>query len=105
MSSPKRKSASKTKKRISTPKTKKRISAPKTKKRISPKRKSVKRISTPKTQTKQKFTDKQKKCRGQKIGITMYEFKKHMLRSRDNKVVRNPKQAIAIALSQANRLC
>jgi hypothetical protein len=91
--SPKRKSASKTR-------VVKRKSA--SKKRASPKRKSTSKTTK---RASPKFTDKQKKCRAQKIGITMYEFKKHILRSRDNKVVKNPKQAIAIALSQANRLC
>ena len=48
---------------------------------------------------------KQKQCRKEKISITMGEFKRGELKMRNKKQVTNPKQAIAIALSQADRYC
>jgi hypothetical protein len=48
---------------------------------------------------------KQKKCRNKKISIVMAEFKKGKLKMRNKKKVTNPKQAIAIALSEADRYC
>jgi hypothetical protein len=52
-----------------------------------------------------KNQDKQKLCKRKKISIVMSEFKKGKLKMRNNKIVTNPKQAIAIALSEANRFC
>jgi len=46
-----------------------------------------------------------KQCRKEKISITMAEFKRGELKMRNKKQVTNPKQAIAIALSQADRYC
>jgi len=46
-----------------------------------------------------------KQCRKEKISITMAEFKRGELKMRNKKQVANPKQAIAIALSQADRYC
>lgn len=40
-----------------------------------------------------------------KIAKVMHEYKKHMLHSgKSGKIVTNPKQAIAIAISEADRL-
>jgi hypothetical protein len=44
-------------------------------------------------------------CRSAKIKRTMHEFKTGDLKLVNGKVVTNRKQAIAIALSQANRYC
>lgn len=46
------------------------------------------------------------KCKMKKIETVMKEFKKGSLKSgKSNKKVKNPKQAIAIALSEANKKC
>lgn len=44
-------------------------------------------------------------CRKTKIGTVMNEFKSKTLKTRGDKVVTNPKQAIVIALSVAKRNC
>lgn len=46
-----------------------------------------------------------KECQKRKVGIVMSEFKKKTLHSSSGKTVRNPKQAIAIALSVSQRYC
>ncbi len=98
-------------------------------KKISMKRKStrtkkmsVKRKSTRKSFTKPKRSKKmsvrkrvsrstmfkraiQQQCRSDKIKRVMGEFKRGDLKLVNGKVVTNRKQAIAIALSQANRYC
>jgi hypothetical protein len=52
-----------------------------------------------------KVTTKTKACQQQKIAVVMSEFKKKKLNSNAGTRVVNPKQAIAIALSVANRYC
>ena len=44
-------------------------------------------------------------CRSKKIKRVMGEFKEKKLKLRNGSVVKNPRQAIAIALSQAGRYC
>ncbi len=90
---------SKTKKRSSIrSKTKKRSSIrSKTKKRSSIRSKTKKRSSI-------KYI-KQKQCRKKKVSIVMGEFKSGKLKMRNKKLVTNPRQAIAIALSEADRYC
>jgi hypothetical protein len=51
----------------------------------------------PKKQTPKKESDEQKEI----VGRVMHEFKHHELRSGGGGKVRNPRQAIAIALSEA----
>ena len=48
---------------------------------------------------------KRKSCAQKKIGKVMKEFKNRSLKRRDGVVVRNRKESIAIALSQARRYC
>ena len=45
------------------------------------------------------------KCSEEKISQTMHEFNDRKLKDRANKVIKNRKQAIAIALSQADYQC
>ncbi len=45
------------------------------------------------------------KCKSKKISTVMREFKKGSLKTGSKKKVKNPKQAIAIALSVANKKC
>ena len=45
------------------------------------------------------------KCANEKISKTMHEFADKKLKDRNEKVIKNKKQAIAIALSQANSQC
>jgi hypothetical protein len=49
--------------------------------------------------------DKIKNCKQRKISQVMGEFKTKSLKLRNKKVVTNPKQAIAIALSIASKKC
>ena len=74
----------------------------KTKSNIRSKNKT-KKISKKKSNIRSKI--KQKQCRRKKISIVMGEFKSGKLKMRNKKPVTNPKQAIAIALSVANRYC
>ncbi|NBP15327.1 hypothetical protein EBU95_13145 [bacterium] len=75
-------------------------------KRKSVKRKSAKRKSAKRESSKRKTkADKVKECRGRKIGLVMHEFKNKRLKLKNGSVVTNPKQAIAIALSEANKYC
>ena len=48
-----------------------------------------------------------KKCTRRKVGIVMKEFKNKKLRAygKEHRLVTNPKQAIAIALSIAKKKC
>ena len=55
-------------------------------------------------QRKSKQTDYDR-CRGKVIGTDMAIFKKGKLKSRDGSIVTSRKQAIAIAISTANRKC
>lgn len=45
------------------------------------------------------------KCVQNKIGDIMHEYKKHMLKRRNNKPVKSRKEAIAIALNVSRRKC
>jgi hypothetical protein len=45
------------------------------------------------------------KCRQKKISQTMGEFKRSKLKLRNGRIVTNRRQAIAIALSQADKYC
>jgi len=45
------------------------------------------------------------KCVQNKIGDIMHEYKKHMLKRRNNKPVKSRKEAIAIALSVSKQKC
>ena len=58
-------------------------------------------------QIKQKSSNlnKIKKCKQRKISKVMGEFKSKSLKLRNKKIVTNPKQAIAIALSIASKKC
>jgi hypothetical protein len=67
------------------------VKKPKTKRRMSKKR-MLKKVLT-------------EQCRSAKIKRTMHEFKTGDLKLVNGKIVTNRKQAIAIALSQANRYC
>jgi hypothetical protein len=77
---------------------------------VSPKRKTrtkkrtSKRSSKPKKRTS-KLKKRVSKCRQSKIGRTMGEFKRSKLKLRNGRIVTNRRQAIAIALSQADRKC
>jgi hypothetical protein len=95
------------KKRTSKKRTsKKRTSKKRTsKKRTSKKRTSKKRTSKKRTSQIKKLSDKEKLCRSKKIKSVMGEFKEKKLKLRNGSVVKNPRQAIAIALSQAGRYC
>jgi hypothetical protein len=75
------------------------------KKRTSKKRTSKKRTSKKRTSQIKKLSDKEKLCRSKKIKSVMGEFKEKKLKLRNGSVVKNPRQAIAIALSQAGRYC
>ena len=44
-------------------------------------------------------------CKSSKVRQVMEEFKEGKLKGRDDKLIRNQKQAIAIALSQASNKC
>jgi hypothetical protein len=50
-------------------------------------------------------SDKIKNCKQRKISQVIREFKSKSLKLRNKKVVTNPKQAIAIALSIASKKC
>jgi hypothetical protein len=76
-----------------------------TKRTSSTKRASTKKRSVQKKATSDWTEKLLQKCRQAKIGITMREFNDKTLRLRNGQVVTNPKQAIAIALSQADRKC
>lgn len=98
---------------------------PKSRKSRKAKRKSSKQIrrKSQKNQRKQKARNRQTaksarrspqrkskqtnydKCRGKVIGTDMAIFKKGKLKSRDGSIVTSRKQAIAIAISTANRKC
>ena len=56
-------------------------------------------------QNQNDLTQQEKDCRKEKISVTMGEFKRQQLKMKNGKEVTNPKQAIAIALSQADRDC
>ena len=73
------------------------------------KRKSVqvqrhKRSTTQRVQYS-KLRSNQKSCYKAKVGYVMGEFKARRLRSSSGQMVTNPKQGIAIALSEARRSC
>jgi hypothetical protein len=91
----------KSKKRTSKKRTSKKRTS---KKRTSKKRTSKKRTSKKRTSNK-KLSDKEKLCRSKKIKIVMGEFKEKKLKLKNGTIVKNPKQAIAIALSEAGRYC
>lgn len=83
-------------------------------KRASTKRVSKKRVSKKKSQKtlSQKRKSKAKKnkmsvetCKRKKISKVMSEFKLNKLKMRNGQNVKNRKQAIAIALNTAERLC
>ena len=97
--SKKRRKISKVPKRKSQPK--KRIS----KSKSQPKKRISKIKSKVKPKTQKRVSNKQKLCKRKKISIVMGEFKRGNLKMRNKQVVTNPKQAIAIALSEANRYC
>lgn len=44
-------------------------------------------------------------CKSDKVSQVMDEFKEGKLKGRDNKIIKNQKQAIAIALTQASNKC
>lgn len=46
-----------------------------------------------------------KKCRRDKIAYVMGEYKRGLLKAYRSITVKNRKQAIAIAINQANKLC
>jgi hypothetical protein len=46
-----------------------------------------------------------KECKRRKVAVVMKEFKEKKLHSSSGYLVKNPKQAIAIALSVSNRYC
>jgi len=46
-----------------------------------------------------------KKCLQEKVKVVMKEFKNKKLKSGSGKKVKNPKQAIAIALNVAKKKC
>lgn len=48
---------------------------------------------------------KKKTCSQKKVSKVMHEWKTKKLKLRNGKVVKNHKQAIAIALSEARRYC
>ena len=97
--SPKRKSRS-IKHKSKSPKRKSK--SPKRKSK-SPKRKSK---SSKRKSRSPKRKSKKETCKSKKIAKTLKEFKnKNLKRSYDNKIVTDRKQAIAIALSTANRKC
>jgi hypothetical protein len=83
------------------------------KKRVSPAKKRVspakKRVSLPKKRVspakKRVSPSKKELCKREKIGVVMKEFKEKKLKLRNKQPVTNPKQAIAIALSIADRNC
>lgn len=52
-----------------------------------------------------KKVDRVKACKKKKIGVVMGEFKRGVLKARGGKPVSNRRQAIAIALSVATRMC
>ena len=77
-------------------------------KKASPKK--IKKSSNKKSQkkprsNKNEIKDKEKECRKNKISTVMKEFKDQKLKTRAGYIVTNPKQAIAIALSEAGRFC
>lgn len=76
------------------------------KKRYSLKKKikSPKKLSSLKKALTKK-EEKNKECRKNKISTVMREFKDKKLKTRAGYIVTNPKQAIAIALSEASRFC
>jgi hypothetical protein len=115
-----KKRKSQTKKRVSIKKaksqTKKRVSNKKaksqTKKRVKKaksqpkKRRSIKKAkSQAKKRGSIKKNYKKEECKRNKISTVMREFKYKKLKTRYGKTVINPKQAIAIALSEATRAC
>lgn len=51
------------------------------------------------------LSDKQRACVKNKVSTIMKEFKTNELHSSNGKLVKNPKQAIAIALSMAKTKC
>ncbi|NDC96527.1 hypothetical protein EB077_14580, partial [bacterium] len=57
------------------------------------------------TRRRSSASKKRSVCRKQKIGRTIQEFKRGSLKLRNGKPVTNRRQAIAIALSQADRYC
>jgi hypothetical protein len=61
------------------------------------------RKSSAKGKTSSGSGPKSKRIVRSKMGKTMHEFKHHELKSGGRKTVRNPKQAIAIGLSEARR--
>ena len=76
------------------------------KKMISKKMISKKKMSKKKMSKKNvKRKSKKSTCKKKKIKTVMHEFKYKKLRSSSGKKVINRKQAIAIALSMANKYC
>ena len=51
------------------------------------------------------MTTKVEKCQRTKVHTVMREFKEGSLKRRNKKTVKNPKEAIAIALSVARKKC
>ena len=92
--------------------TKKRSAKKRSAKKRSTKKRSTKKRSTKKRSTKKRSTKRVRKtystydCRRSKIARTMSEFKNKTLKmGKSGKIVKNRKQAIAIALSQADKYC
>jgi hypothetical protein len=80
------------------------------KRKLSKRKGSLRKMSKRKSLLKSKRKRMLKKvlteqCRSAKIKRTMHEFKTGDLKLVNGKIVTNRKQAIAIALSQANRYC
>lgn len=50
-------------------------------------------------------TKKQKECKRKKIGATMHEFKAGRLKSGTGAIIKNRRQAMAIAIPNAEKLC
>jgi hypothetical protein len=103
------------KKRHSTTKrpSKRRSTTKRPSKRRSTNKRPSKRRSTTKRPSKRpskrlsikKLSEKKKLCVRNKVGIVMKEFKQKKLKTSAGKIVRNPKQGIAIALSVARKTC
>lgn len=51
------------------------------------------------------MTTKVEKCQRKKIHTVMKEYKKGSLKRRNKKTVKNPREAVAIALSVARKKC
>jgi Mg-chelatase subunit ChlI len=71
------------------------------------KKRSTKKTSSKskKRSSKEKQSVKYEECKKNKIATVMREFKNKKLKAKPGYTVTNPKQAIAIALSEAKRFC